>query len=272
MALPQPINPVDASDHVNEIYTDIKDSFELPYVPLLFRYLGNYPLFLERLWPTLKRNIQDPVFTDLLNTLRKEAVRSTQSLINASPEMKQVTHRLISPLHIPMIAVEIEKYFAVQIQLAFLSVIMRERTKGWAVGAKFLPDVAHDTRSAHGQSADQFHSELHEIVVAETASALNVRDDIREPLLKFILYIHEEFISVITREEYVFTRVQFEKILTHHVTNVPHPIFSSFNEVFKSVPDTRDLANVFYFLSEKFPVSQTIAALMWAMSMQVLEE
>jgi hypothetical protein len=272
MALPQPINLADASDQVKDIYTDIKDTFELPYVPLLFRYLGNYPLFLERLWPTLKSNIQDPIFKDLLATLNKEAIRSTQSLIIASPEMRQVTHKLVPAQVIPVIASEIEKYFIVQLKLSFIAIIMRERTKGWAIGAKFLPDVAHTTSYASDRTAAKLHSELHEMIIAETASALSVRDDIREPLLKFILYIHEEFISVITREEYVFTRVQFEKILTHHVGNVPHPIFASYNEVFKSIPDNRDLGNVFYFLSEKFPVSQTIAALMWAMSMQVLKE
>lgn len=270
MALPQPINESEASESLRSIYADIKATLDIPYVPLMFRYLGNYPIFIDRLWPTLKANIKDSSFQNVFSTIQTEAVRSTDSLISSTPDLVRITNQLITPLQKERIAVEIENYFRMQLQLGFLSIAIRERTKGWAIGAKLLPDI-DQTTSSYKQSST-FHTELHEIVIAETASALSVPEDLREPLIKFIVYMHEEFISIITQEEYVFTRVQLEKILIHHVTNMPHPIFASYNEVVKSLPDQNDIAHVCYFLSEKFPVGQTVAALMWAVSLGVLKK
>lgn len=270
MALPQPVNESEASAELKELYGSIKTSCDLPYVPLMFRYLGNYPTFLERLWPTIVSNIEDPTFRNLLKTIQEDVVRATKNLITASPDMLQITDHLITDAQKTLITEEVKTYFATQLRLAFISVALRERTKGWAVGSKFLPDLRTDSSTPGSRQETRLHAELHEIVIAETASSLSMREDIREPFLKFIMFMHEEFISIITREEYVFTRVQFEKILTHHITNIPHPLFGSFNEVVTSIPDSRELAHVFYFISEKFPVSQTIAALMWGLSLGVL--
>lgn len=272
MALSQPLNEHDAPENVHTLYQDIKATLSIPYVPMMFRYLGNYPVFLERLWPTLRANLQDPAFMRLQRTLQADALRAVRPFVQDHDELREVAHRIIPPQQESLIAEEISKYFTMQLQFAFMAIAIRERTKGWAIGGKLLPDLQAAEAANPYEERTHFHQELHEMVIAETSTALAQCDDIREALITYVVYIHEEFVSIITKDEYVFTRVQFEKILNHHIHNIPHPLFASYNEVVKSIPDKKELAGIFYLLSEKFPVSQTIAALMWGMGVEVLNE
>ncbi len=272
MALPQSINYSDASEDVVELYDDIKSVLDLNYVPLMFRYLANYPSYLDKLWSSIRANITDPSFQDILSSLVEEQLRATEQIIENTPSLKSVAQQLIPEGDRNKVLYEVEQYLRIQTLLSYISVGIRERTKGWAIGAKYLPET-QASYSGHTSSSAQekVHSALHEMVIAEASTALAMRDDIRESLMKFIVYVHEEFTTIITQETYLFTRVQTEKIVSRYVDNMPHPLFASYNEVAKSVPNKTDLQHIFYFLSEKFPVSHTVAALMRALSVKLLE-
>ena len=261
-----------ASEAVLRIYTDIKSTFGITYVPMMFRYLAHYPSYMERLWDTIKLNVSDPVFIQTTTSIKHELIQTSDAIIQASPSITKVALRLIEPHNRDKVASEIEMYFDTQVKLAYISIAIRERTKGWAIGAKYLTDENNQRTSANSGKANDVHLQLHDIVIAETATALSQRDDIREPLMKYIVYIHEEFTSIITQEQYLFTRVDAEKILIRSVQHMPHPLFASYNEVAKSVEDKRQLGDLFFLLSEKFPVGHTVSSLMWALSIRMLSQ
>ena len=269
MRRPEPIPEHLASPDIVTLYEDIKKTLDIPYVPILFQYFANYPQLFAYVWPSLKENLTDPTFEQLISHITTDITSSSQHLIDHFPSIRQNMLQLIPSAEFrSRIHRELKKYFTLQCALAFICVAMRESTKGWAVGAKYLHSeqafhVMND-RQPHGVSED-----MRAMMIAETTSALSVSPDLQKPLVSFIIMLHEEFADLIKKEEYLFARLQVEQSLTRYVPNMPHPIRTSYNEVVTLVPEHNQLPFLFYLLSDKFPVVHAIATLMWGLGISL---
>lgn len=272
MIPPQPISEHAASEDIRKLYGEIKASFDITYVPMMFRYLANYPALFENLWESIHSNLEDPIFDTFIRNITERLISSTEMLVTTQPNLISISRKLIPDEDRHKVAHEIEKYFRVQLQLALIAIAIRERTKGWAIGARALTDVRNIHTPQDKNVEENIHEDLRDTALAELSSALAQHTDISHSLMKYIVFIHEEFADMLTRDEYLFARVATEKLFGEYVTQMPHPIFASYNEVSKSVHDSRELPYLFYLLSEKFPVSHAISALMWGMSLKVLED
>ncbi|MBP9797817.1 hypothetical protein KBC70_01590 [Candidatus Woesebacteria bacterium] len=272
MRRPDPIPEHLASPEIIPVYADIKKTLDIPYVPVLFQYLANYPRLFAHVWPSLKDNLLDPSFESLINHITSDCIHVSQHLTEHFPNISQNVNQLIQSQDMRnRIHEEIRKYFTLQCVLAFLCVAMRESTKGWAIGAKYLHSeqafhVMND-REPHGVTED-----IRAMIVAETTSALNVSPDLQKPLVSFIIMLHEEFADLIKKEEYLYARVQVEQSLIQYISNMPHTIQTSYNAVTNLVEDPRELPYLFYLLSDKFPVVHAVATLMWGIGLSVSHE
>lgn len=271
MRRPDPIPEHLAPPEIILIYSDIKKTLDIPYVPVLFQYFANYPQLFAYVWPSLKDNLKDPTFEQLMSHITSDIISSSNHLTHQFPQIKQNMQQLVpSAEHRSRIHDELKKYFTLQCALAFLCVAMRESTKGWAIGAKYL----HSEQAFHVMNDREPHGVTEDIkamILAETTAALAVSPDLQKPLVSFIIMLHEEFADLIKKEEYLFARVQIEKSLTHYVSNMPHPIRTSYNEVATLVSEPNQLPYLFYLLSDKFPVVHAIATLMWGLGMSLSE-
>ena len=268
---PDPIPEHTATPEILTIYADIKKTLDIPYVPILFQYLANYPALFAHIWPSLRDNLRDPIFEQLMQHIELDITTAGANLAEHFPQMKGSVQQLI-PLadQRSRIHVEIKKYFMLQCALAFLCVAMRESTKGWAIGAKYLhPEQAYhamNNKEPHGVTED-----IRTMVLAETTAALTVSADIQKPLVGFIILLHEEFADLVKKEEYLFARLQVEKSFTQYISNMPQPIRASFNEVSVLTSEPSELPYLFYLLSDKFPVVHAVATLMWGLGMALSE-
>lgn len=269
MTLQQPVHEEEASEHVREIYDDIKKTLSIQYVPALFRYAAQHPAFLENFWQSLKNNITDPAFQRSVDDIKDYLKGTSRIIIQDNPELSATLKNFLSKDSKKRIAGEIAEYYDTQCTLALVSVAVRERVKGWAVGIRHLPSDNTQT-GRKPASASEAEDEAHEIVLSHMSSAMTVSPDIRKDVLKYIVFIHDEFSSVVRRESYVYARVESEKLFERHVRTMPHPIFASYNEVAQIIPDKNDLPEIFYLLSEKFPIFHAVSALIWAMSIELL--
>lgn len=74
----------DAEGKVKKIYDDIKITFRVPIVNLVFRVLATHPDYLELAWRALKPNVQTVYFETRADELRARAVEDVASLASPS--------------------------------------------------------------------------------------------------------------------------------------------------------------------------------------------
>ena len=266
---PDPIPEHKVSEAILPLYRDIKKTFDIPYVPVLFQYLANYPQLLTYIWPSLKDNVKDPAYEQLIFRITEDVINGCDNLVTQFPQIRNNVHQLLASEETrTRINKEIEKYFNLQCALAFLCIAIRESTKGWAIGAKYL----HSEQAFHVMNNKEPHGVTEDIrmmLLAETTSALSVSEDLQKPLVSFIILLHEEFADLIKKEEYLYARLHIEKSLTRYVPNMPQPIRISYNEVAHLISEPKELPFLFYLLSDKFPVVHAVSTLMWGIGMSL---
>ena len=265
----QPIHEQEASEDIARIYQSIKNTLGLAYVPMMFKYLAHYQPFLENLWDSINKNIQDTSFKTVLGNIDGDIRNAGHTLFRASSSHDTLITLLPDHVIRQRISEEIRDFFVLQCKLAYVCVAIRQAIKGWAVGAKYLESeqAFHAMNESHASGLDD---EIRNIMLVESTSALAVSSDLQNPLLTFLVLLNEEFANVTRTETYVLARVQVEKALDTRVQDMPHPIRASYNDVATLVKNHDELPYLFYLLSEKFPVVHAVSSLMWGYGMGML--
>lgn len=270
-------DPNEHNPELLDLFDDIKKTLNINHVPSMFMFLEKYPVFLKRLWDSIKVNVEDPAFNSIIQRISFHLIQSTK-LLDIQPSAVEttqlMTHKIFPSSEQKNLALEnIHDFLNQQVRMALIAIAIRESTKGWSLGAKKLEQQTGSSETFKTVfDKDAYQKEVNEIMLRDSQNALTQRPDVQNQLTLFAMFIQREFKEKVRNQQYVFSRVQAEQIFVDALDTIPHPLFASYNQVVKSVPSEKDILGLFYLLADKFPVVHAVSALMWSYGEHVLED
>lgn len=271
----RPVTEKEAEGETKENYILLRESLNLPYVPLFFTFLGPFPEYLTYVTKQLVNNLKHPDFQTNVRTKSFE-IRSDirQSLI----KNEKVEDWLRLYIHSPSFFYfqqDLSRIFVTNVKLAYIFVGLREALKGWAIAAKKLTGkTVSEKKSAVKDKFDEeqlfvFDNFLPSTGVQEKPSqqygngprqraAQSIIKTSSPSIEKALLpeYLHlcrENFISHMKTDDFWQLRVRVEETILTDLHNLPDVIFSPINIVLRLTGKYDQFPDLLFLLAEHFP-------------------
>lgn len=252
----QPIPQEQASDQTKQVYEDIKKTLDAPFVPLLFQYIANFEEYLVYVWGKIKTNVGTDYFTNAV----KEAISFTDKEIvgiySPSAKMAQFMHRL-QPEEKQHIAQTISNLQLLNAKLLIITIALREGVKGVIIGQEQM--LRLDTKQYEVDIFDIFHTKY-----AKEEKEIEPASRMLAPLFgtqalaisqypSFFSHIAIEMGALIKQENYLWKRVELERLGMKDAMGLQYPIGCSYQEIMAYAGHKPHLNELLYILAETFP-------------------
>ncbi len=262
-----PIPESEASEEIKKIYQEIKNSLQLPSIPLFFTYLGPFPEYLSYISKQLVENLRDVKFLDLCTETKTGLIGLIDTTLPKSEEIIEWTSRYKYSPSFYNFQSDLNSIFLTNIKLMYVFIALREAVKGWAIAAKqFSPSIKTDY-SATSDSNEQIKEEAFiyedytkgtEIITSEAKSQSNLpvttSQGIEKDLLpEYITLCRNEFLQLMKMDAFWTMRVGMEKLTLSSLALFPHLIFSPINMVIRLTEKYPLFSELLYLLCEHFP-------------------
>lgn len=252
----KPISEDKASDAVRATYEDIKRTFAISIVPLVFQYEANFEEYFVYQWGKIKSNI----LTDYFNQSVQHAIDFTNKEIteiySPSLKMSQFIHRL-SPQEKQEIQKTIDDLEVVNAKLFIITIGLREGVKGVIIGEEQLK--LGELKQYEVDIFDLFHTKYDmqdkEIEPASKmlAPLFGTQSIAISQYPTFFTTAAEEMERLVKEENYLWKRVDLERVGMRAAMGLPYSMGTSYQEIMTYAGHRPHLNELIYILAETFP-------------------
>lgn len=251
----KPISEDQASEQLHITYEDIKKTLDAPAVPLVFQYIANFEEYLVYLWGKIKANVETEYFAqataEAIDFTNKEIVgiysptsRMSQFMHRLHPEEKQHIKKTITDLQL------------LNAKLLVITIALREGVKGVIIGQEQM--LKFDTKQYEVDIFDIFHTKY------VTEKELEPASRMLAPLFgtqaiaisqypAFFANIATEMEHLVKQENYLWKRVELERVGMKEAMGLPFTIGCSYQEIMAYAGHKPHLNELIYILAETFP-------------------
>ncbi len=276
----RPIPEEKATPQVLEIYQDIKKTFDLEIVPLLFQFLANFDRYLFYVWEKIKKNIESDYFisserqvTDFVDSIIPHIYHPTENMEDFIEK--------IAPHEKAELLKRIKKLEDVNARLFLLTIGLREGVKGVYIGQHVLPHAAY-AKEQQEEVWDEFiNKELMSKLLRNEHEEIDPAHKMLAPLFgsqALVVSHYPQFFSRIAREmnelqkteKYLAQRVGLEQMGLLFVSQFPYPLGSTYIEIMRLTEGKPHVNELIYILAETFPTQFPRLVFTTALMKQVL--
>lgn len=270
----KPVQESEANDKVAKIYADIKHTFEIEVVPLVFRYLANYQEYFVYVWEKIKKNVESNYFQHTGVAINNFAYKSLLEVYTPSRSMQQFVSKLHASEKQEIIQT-VKNLDRVNAQLLILTIGIREGVKGVIVGTEMLPYSI--SRGGYEEVFETFSKELSKPEEKEVAAASKMLAPLfgssalmitQYPM--FFSHISDEMDKLVRQEAFLKKRVLLEHEGLKGVAGLQHPLGTSYQEIAQFAAGKSYFSELLYILAETFPSQFPRLVLTTAMMRDIL--
>jgi len=276
----RPVLEKDASEKVKATYEDIKKTFGIHFVPLLFQYIAGYEDYFVYSWDKIKTNLQSEYYHKSVKDLMHLARKSMHTIYHESAAM----HTFIShmpPAEKQTIQTTVDQLELLNATLLVLTIGLREGVKGVVIGQQVLPQQGGE----YGEDIfDQFINEkiMHENIKTQEKNVAPA-NRMLAPLFgnssivvshypAFFAHIAAEMDMLTRTENYLRERVIMEQQALFKALNLQYPLGCSYAEIAQFAGKKPYFSELLYVLSETFPTTFPRLVFTSSLMQQVLQE
>lgn len=253
----KPIQEADANEKVSRVYTDIKETFDIQVVPLVFRYLANYEAYFLYVWEKLKKNIESNYFQKTAVDINNFAYNSILEIYTPSRLMQTFIGKL-NHAEKQAIIQTVKDLDRVNSQLFILTIGIREGVKGVLVGREALPYTT--IRGGYEEVFETFPREK----VKQEEKDIAAASKMLAPLFgssslmvsqypSFFSNIAQEMENLVKEESFLQERVLLEHEGFRAIEGLQHPLGTSYQEIAQFASGKPYFNELLYVLAETFP-------------------
>ncbi len=266
----KPLSEENAPEYTKSVYNAIKQSLNVPTVPLFFQYIGNYPDYLTYLWNIVAPNIGTEGFDRCCHQVVQMAT-SAVSVIYTPSQQAQTLSTTMHAEEKEQITTTITDLRALNVKMMILTIAIRESLKGVHVSTKQIAGTSQERPSQPEvertideivqesiQSASSgFSSSPVQTLDAKVASMLVPVYGANALMLskypEFFSLSAIELETLMKTEAYLKTRVEMEKITHLLLLQLPSPIRLSYVETAKMLFDKPHAQDLIFVMKDTFP-------------------
>lgn len=259
----RPIPENQANESVQRVYKDIRETFSVEVVPLLFQYLASFEEYFFYVWERIKRNVQSPYFTDAVSEITSFAQETIPEVYQPSVDMRQF-RKTLQDAEVHQLLQTAERLQKINAQLLLLTIGMREGLKGVHIGREFL--LQNTSGELYEEVFDQFINNKIMRENLQEQKELEGASKMLAPLFgsqalqithypEFFGKVALEMHDLIKSELYLSTRVGLERIGVMMVGHLSYPLGTSYQEIATFAGKKPYFHELLYILSETFPTS-----------------
>lgn len=253
----KPIPESDASDKTRQIYEDIKHTFNIELVPLLFQYLANYDDYFLYSWEKIKANIKSEQFQSSEEQIIEFSTKKTNAMYTPSLLISEFMSR-ITPIENEHITSTVLRLENVNTKLFLLTIGIREAVKGlFSKSEKLTPPTArfdevfgksttHETRDEN--SSKNLASATRMLAPLFGTQSLEISK--YPDFFGRIAYEMEELVKTYS---YLEKRVELEQKGLEAIENFPYPLGFSYKEIVSLIGEKEYFNELIYLLAHTFP-------------------
>ncbi|HEX7041764.1 MAG TPA: halocarboxylic acid dehydrogenase DehI family protein [Patescibacteria group bacterium] len=259
----RPVSEGRANEKVQEVYKDIKATFEVDVVPLLFQYLAGFEEYFFYAWDKIKRNVESKYFKEAAEEIAAFGNETIPEVYEPSLFLEQFVKELPED-EIHKLKEIIQNLQKINSQLLLLTIGMREGLKGVHIGREFL--LQENGGEMYEEIFDQF---INNKIMRENLANekdLEGASKMLAPLfgsdsLQVVRYpeffgkIALEMQELIKSELYLGTRVGLERVGVMMVGHFSYPLGTSYQEIATFAGKKPYFHELLYILSETFPTN-----------------
>lgn len=259
----RPVSEEQASEEVAGLYADIKHTFGIEIVPLVFQYLAGFEDYFIYVWPKLKQNIQSDFFIQSSDELYQFSLDAIKEIYHPSRPVLSFAQQtsLAQKEHISQ---TVGKLSDVNAKLLLLTLALREGVKGVSIGRPLLPRVGEEI-SYEEEIFDQFiNNKIMRQNLAEDKEDLEPISKMLAPVFgsnalaltkypEFFSLIAREMEDMVTKEAYLQKRVGLEHIGLFRALRFQYPLGCTYPEIAQFAGKKPYFGELLYILAETFP-------------------
>lgn len=276
----RPVLEKDASEKVTATYEDIKKTFGIHFVPLLFQYIAGYEEYFLYSWGKIKTNLQSDYYRKSVEDIIHQARKSIHEIYHESHTLSSfIAH--MQPAEKHTIQATVDQLELLNATLLVLTIGLREGVKGVVIGQQILPQSAGKYEE---DIFDQFINQkiMHENLKAQEKNVAPA-NKMLAPLFgssnlvvsqypAFFAQIAVEMENLIKKESYLRERVLMEQQALLKALNLQYPLGCSYAEIAQFAGKKPYFSELLYILSETFPTTFPRLVFTSSLMEQVLQE
>ena len=267
-----PIFESQADEKTKEVYQQIKQAFSVAKPPIFFCYLAPFYEYFSYIAGQIIANLNNEKFIEIINETKDIIFKLIKNNLKKSEETNEFLNRFKYSPQFFYFQKDLEKIFDANLKLTFIFIALREAVKGWAIAAK---KISAKTEAASFSSKPKINEEefifnLNEVIDLNKRTKTKQKDvqsffngiinasfsAIEKDLLPSYLDLcRNDFYFLMRKEEYVFIRLEIEKIILRFLTLLPELIISPVNLVIEMTKKYENYPELLYLLSEHFPTT-----------------
>lgn len=252
----RPIEENQASERINAVYDDIKKTFSISIVPLLFQYLANFEDYFIYAWEKMKANIHTTYFSSAYEEVIQFTNKEISEIYSPSIKMSQFTQRLHADERHEL-KKTVQDLQVLNAKLLVLTIGLREGVKGVIIGQEQLKQL--DLTAHEVDIFDIFHTKYDmQDKEVEPASRMLAPLFGSQALAisnypAFFTGIAQEMDNLLREESYLQKRVQLERLGMKEAMGLPYSLGTSYQEIMLYAGHRPHLNELIYILAETFP-------------------
>lgn len=264
----KPLPEEKAPENIRHIYAAIKDSFQIPSVPLFFQYIGNYPEYLAYVWSVLSPNIQTEGFHNCCDQI----VQISQSAISVIYTPSEPARTLSSQMntsekeHLSQTIAELR---LLNVRMMILTIAIRESLKGLSIVTKQLSEGSYlqpAEQATEAAISDMVFESMQAIPSSEISAVDPKVANMLVPIYganalmishypAFFALCADELENLMKTEAYLKARVEMEKITHLLLSQLTHPIQLSYIETEKMLFNKPHAGDLLFVMKDTFPAN-----------------
>jgi hypothetical protein len=238
--------------------------------PIFFCYLAPFYEYFSYIAEQIIANLENEKFIEIINETNDIIFKLIKDNLKKSEETNEFLNRFKHSPQFFYFQKDLEKIFEVNLKLTFIFIALREAVKGWAIAAKKIGAKAGSAGFSSKTKIDEEELifNLNEIVDLKEKTQTKQKDiqgfpkaiinapfsAIEKDLLPSYLNLcRNDFYFLMRKEEYVFIRLEIEKIILRFLELLPELILSPVNLVLEMTKKYENYPELLYLLSEHFP-------------------
>ncbi len=241
------------------IFEEIKEILDIESVPVNFRYMANFPQFLNFAWGKIKKYITQVEFDNTSNQIIKLSEEMIKIIFNSSDELNSYVKSL-SEKQETELRQTIEKLIRINSTLLIISIATRESLKGIVV------------LEQKQLSSGTLNSVSREIISKESSKAIAEYTFGLEVLYpEFYELISKDMTQLIKTERYLKSRVELERFTQLSIESLPEKLNFPFRETINLLRINNHSSEILYLINHSFP-SNYPHQLFTSLAMKILTE
>lgn len=235
----KPIEESVADQNTRRIYKEIRESFDSASVPIVFRYMANFPDFLEFAWEKLNPIINSVSFEANANNVAKLSDEAIKIIFYPDDKLKTYIDSL-NPSQKTEIQDTVNELKILNSKLLLIMIAIRESLKGISV-----PDQKFIAGNSYARNSY--------IQITHDASSDFLITDFKVKYDDFYTLINKNIEELVKTEKYLKSRVELEKFSQHVIESFENPIVFPFSETVILLRKYPYSSELLFLLNSTFP-------------------